>query len=114
MTAWIAALNRPLARTGLALMLAFAALLGWRLWLSSHDRAVVAAYEARVTAAARTRGMEAERRADRAEVLDRAADRARAGKMEEEIDNGIQSHPGEARRPIGPASAAALGELRRR
>lgn len=114
MTAWIAALNRPLARIGLALMLAVAALLGWRLWLSSHDRAVIAAHEARVAAAVQKRAVEAGGRADRADALARARANARADKIKQEIDNGIQSHPEEARRPVGPASAAALDELRRR
>lgn len=86
----------------------------WTLWLSRHDAAVIERHEAPIAAAVASATAEANDAAN-ANDAKRRADNARADEqLKGAIDHAVATDPVGAKATVGPATRAALDELRKR
>jgi hypothetical protein len=93
------------------LALAVAAFFGAK---AIYDHNLVSSHDAKQEAKATKATLKRERAANADEDRGEQHDEEQAAQLETEVQNAIQTHPVEARRSSGPASNAALGELRGR
>ena len=116
MIAWLVlktGLGRRAVVIGLGAALLLLAIGTLRLWLALHDQALVERHEAKSAARTSEKIVTAERAANSGDARRTVRDRARSREIEKEIEDAIAHHPEAAARPVGPAVAAVLDELRR-
>jgi predicted Holliday junction resolvase-like endonuclease len=80
----------------------------------SYDRSVIAKHEVKVEKKIRKAETKATKAADKKDAVVRARNDADAAKLKEKVDEAVKAHPDAVKRASGPASNAALRELRRR
>lgn len=90
-----------------------AVLLAWFAW-EAVKSSIVDGHDAKVRAGNAEAQLDRQATADEDQAPRRKADEAADDRMGKVIDNAVDAHPDAARGPVGPASRAALDELRRR
>jgi len=100
----------PLLAWAIAAIAAVALVLGgWALLKSS----IINAHDDKVAGQQAQAQLEREHQADASALNLQQRDQLVQDELQEAIDNAVQSHPAEARASAGPATSAALDQLRR-
>ncbi len=103
-------LARPLAIGGLIVLL----VVGLGVAKCAYDANLIEDHDQAQRVESLERAREADRRAGAADVAAEARDAIQSERLEGAINNAIDQDPEAASRPVGPATGAALGELRNR